>query len=445
MMESSPAARRPEGLTEDAAWQALLARRRSPDDSAALAAAAIGAGGGGALRSLWSARRRAAHAPVRRRASGAEPRRPHRHAGGASRWLSGEADLLHTHRMRALADAVLVGAGTVRARRSAAHRAALQRRPSGARRDRCRAPARARAIASSATARRRPCCSRRRTARARASASARPRSLPLPRAEGGLAPQAIRRALAERGLGRSLHRGRRRHHLALSRGARARPAAAHHRAGAAGLGPAEPDRCRRSPSRSYGLRPRIRRVALGEDRHVRMHLRWLRRAPSGSPPPDAARSAATPLPRRAQAKSWCARSVSAVSRGTEALVFSGRVPPSQYRAMRCPFQEGDFPAPVKYGYAAVGMVEAGPRALVGPPRLLPSSAPGPLRRAGGMPCVRFPTACPMRARRSPPIWRPRSTACGTARRCPATALPWSARAWSAASSRRSRRSCRARA
>lgn len=32
---------------------------------------------------------------------------------GVSRWLSGEEDLLHTHRMRALADAVLVGSATV--------------------------------------------------------------------------------------------------------------------------------------------------------------------------------------------------------------------------------------------------------------------------------------------------------------------------------------------
>jgi diaminohydroxyphosphoribosylaminopyrimidine deaminase/5-amino-6-(5-phosphoribosylamino)uracil reductase len=32
---------------------------------------------------------------------------------GVSRWLSGEEDLLHTHRMRAIADAVLVGANTV--------------------------------------------------------------------------------------------------------------------------------------------------------------------------------------------------------------------------------------------------------------------------------------------------------------------------------------------
>ena len=33
---------------------------------------------------------------------------------GASRWVTGEADLTHTHRMRALADAIIVGAGTVR-------------------------------------------------------------------------------------------------------------------------------------------------------------------------------------------------------------------------------------------------------------------------------------------------------------------------------------------
>jgi 2-desacetyl-2-hydroxyethyl bacteriochlorophyllide A dehydrogenase len=56
---------------------------------------------------------------------------------------------------------------------------------------------------------------------------------------------------------------------------------------------------------------------------------------------------------------------SGISRGTESLVFAGRVPPSQYRAMRCPFQEGDFPAPVKYGYASVGAVEAGAAEWVG--------------------------------------------------------------------------------
>lgn len=50
---------------------------------------------------------------------------------------------------------------------------------------------------------------------------------------------------------------------------------------------------------------------------------------------------------------------SGVSRGTESLVFRGGVPRSLHEAMRCPFQEGDFPGPVKYGYMSVGVVEAG--------------------------------------------------------------------------------------
>ena len=56
---------------------------------------------------------------------------------------------------------------------------------------------------------------------------------------------------------------------------------------------------------------------------------------------------------------------SGVSRGTETLVFRGGVPPSQHDAMRAPFQEGDFPGPVKYGYLNVGAVEQGPRELRG--------------------------------------------------------------------------------
>jgi len=56
-----------------------------------------------------------------------------------------------------------------------------------------------------------------------------------------------------------------------------------------------------------------------------------------------------------------------ISRGTETLVFSGEVPPSEYQRMRAPFQQGDFPGPVKYGYIAVGDVEAGPASLVGRP------------------------------------------------------------------------------
>ncbi len=56
---------------------------------------------------------------------------------------------------------------------------------------------------------------------------------------------------------------------------------------------------------------------------------------------------------------------SGVSLGTESLVFNGRVPASQYDVMRAPFQDGDFPGPVKYGYLNVGVVEDGPRGLVG--------------------------------------------------------------------------------
>lgn len=56
---------------------------------------------------------------------------------------------------------------------------------------------------------------------------------------------------------------------------------------------------------------------------------------------------------------------SAISRGTEALVYNGEVPESEYQRMRAPFQSGDFPAPVKYGYINVGIVERGPAELRG--------------------------------------------------------------------------------
>jgi NADPH:quinone reductase-like Zn-dependent oxidoreductase len=53
----------------------------------------------------------------------------------------------------------------------------------------------------------------------------------------------------------------------------------------------------------------------------------------------------------------------ALSRGTERLVFAGKVPASEFERMRAPFMGGTFPFPVKYGYAVVGQVEAGPQAL----------------------------------------------------------------------------------
>jgi NADPH:quinone reductase-like Zn-dependent oxidoreductase len=68
-----------------------------------------------------------------------------------------------------------------------------------------------------------------------------------------------------------------------------------------------------------------------------------------------------PQPGQAHARAL----VSGISRGTESLVFHGQVPPSERERMRCPLQEGAFPYPVKYGYAMVAVVEAGPPERVG--------------------------------------------------------------------------------
>ena len=55
---------------------------------------------------------------------------------------------------------------------------------------------------------------------------------------------------------------------------------------------------------------------------------------------------------------------SGVSRGTESLVFNARVPESEFDRMKAPFQSGQFPAPVKYGYCSVGRVKQGPLHLL---------------------------------------------------------------------------------
>ena len=88
------------------------------------------------------------------------------------------------------------------------------------------------------------------------------------------------------------------------------------------------------------------------------HAFWLRAPGHGE-----IRPVALPEPRRGDVVVRTLRS--GVSRGTETLVFRGGVPPSQYAAMRAPFQEGDFPGPVKYGYLNVGAVEHGPPELRG--------------------------------------------------------------------------------
>ncbi|MFG2472498.1 zinc-binding alcohol dehydrogenase [Streptomyces canus] len=83
---------------------------------------------------------------------------------------------------------------------------------------------------------------------------------------------------------------------------------------------------------------------------------WLR-----SPGEGEIREVTLPAPREDEV---LVRSLySGVSRGTETLVFRGGVPESQHATMRAPFQEGDFPGPVKYGYLSVGVVEEGPSAV----------------------------------------------------------------------------------
>jgi hypothetical protein len=80
---------------------------------------------------------------------------------------------------------------------------------------------------------------------------------------------------------------------------------------------------------------------------------------------------------------------SGVSRGTEAVVFAGCVPPSQYGVMRAPLMGGDFPFPVKYGYSAVGRDPAGRRVFVLHPHQDCFLAPDAM-------CIPVPDAVPTR-------------------------------------------------
>jgi threonine dehydrogenase-like Zn-dependent dehydrogenase len=94
-----------------------------------------------------------------------------------------------------------------------------------------------------------------------------------------------------------------------------------------------------------------------------------------SPPPTQARALWIAAPGRAELRpAEVARGpgdvvvetrFSGISRGTEALVLRGGVPRAERARMRAPLQEGTFPFPVKYGYAAVGRVAEGPGDLLG--------------------------------------------------------------------------------
>ncbi len=78
---------------------------------------------------------------------------------------------------------------------------------------------------------------------------------------------------------------------------------------------------------------------------------------------------------------------SGVSRGTEALVFAGAVPPGQHEAMRAPLMGGAFPAPVKYGYSMVAQDPAGQRLFVLHPHQDAFNAPAAM-------CIPVPPAVP---------------------------------------------------
>lgn len=73
----------------------------------------------------------------------------------------------------------------------------------------------------------------------------------------------------------------------------------------------------------------------------------------------------TPLPVPVEGTALVRTLFSGISRGTERLVFSGAVPDAEKVRMRAPLQEGELPFPVKYGYCAVGVVEAGPPEMIG--------------------------------------------------------------------------------
>ncbi len=141
-----------------------------------------------------------------------------------------------------------------------------------------------------------------------------------------------------------------------------------------------------------------------------------------------------PLPPLGAGRGARAHALERLSRGTERLVFEGRVAAVESERMRAPLQEGDFPFPVKYGYCAVGVVEEGPRDLVG--RTVFALHPHQDRfvAPAAMPRPRAATACRRAGRCSPPTWRRRSTRCGIPAPGRATASWWSAPAWSGSSS-----------
>jgi threonine dehydrogenase-like Zn-dependent dehydrogenase len=96
---------------------------------------------------------------------------------------------------------------------------------------------------------------------------------------------------------------------------------------------------------------------------------------------------AEPLPPPAPDQLRLRTLATGISRGTESLVFAGRVPPSQHATMRAPLMAGDFPFPVKYGYSAVAADDTGQRHFVLHPHQDTFNAPAAM-------CIPIPDALP---------------------------------------------------
>ena len=274
-------------------------------------------------------------------------------ANGASRWVTGAEDVVHNHRMRALFDAVVVGAGTVRQDDPQLTVRAVPGPASGPGRARHQAAAGVRTTACSPTARRR-----------RLLLCAEGLAAPGERHRPGGGPgrrDPGRQPLPARGAGAF---GRARAARVFVEGggitvSRFLAAGCLHRlqitVAPLIIGSGRPSITLPEIERvSAGLRPEMRRVDARRGRAVRVPARWLRRPPSGSSHPGGASCAASRWHRRVRAKCWSRRRRSGISRGTETLVFQGRVPASQHQAMRAPFQAGGFGFPLKYGYSSVG-------------------------------------------------------------------------------------------
>ena len=157
-------------------------------------------------------------------------------------------------------------------------------------------------------------------------------------------------------------------------------------------------------------------------------------APSGSAHPASARSVRLRCPSPARTRCSCGPSAPASAGAPRPWSSGARCRRASTRVMRAPFQEGDFPGPVKYGYLNVGVVEQARRRCSGGPssactRIRPPTSCRPARWSP------YPTTCRRSERCWPAPWRPRLMRCGTPPRWSVIGSRWSAPGWSAAASR----------